>query len=479
MSLSRKALLVVCLSICLVAIVQPSQAADAPAAASTRAASTAVNAPRFLSAREPATGSSLRPPARWTSTENVLWKTDLPGLGWASPITWGNRLFITTCVSKGEELKPRKGLYLEDLDARKYKPDAAEHVWKVYCLDLADGRILWEQVAHEGVPAKPHHIKNTLASETPTTDGQRLYAYFGNVGIFCYDLAGKLLWKRLFDAHETNLGWGTSSSPVVYKDRVYILNDNEEDSHLLALDAATGKELWRVKRDEKTNYSTPYVWENSERTELVISAINYARSYDLDGKLLWQLKGKSILAIPMPVERFGNLYLTSGHVAWGENPFYCIKPGATGDISPGADAKAPLNEHLAWYQPKAGPYHPTPLILGEQIFVLLDRGMMLSLDAKTGAEIYPRKRIPNGGAYTSSPWTDGENVFCLNEDGVTFVVKPGSQFEVLGSHALADDDMCMATPIVLGDKLVIRTSQRVYCLQEGAKLAAAGPAAGK
>ncbi len=262
----------------------------------------------------------------------------------------------------------------------------------------------------------------------------------------------------------THYSWGTSISPIVYYERVYIVNDNEEKSSLIALDAKTGDEIWQIPREEHTNYSTPFIWENEKRTELVTSGIGYARSYSLDGNLLWQIKGRSILAIPKPFAKFGNLYLTSGHVAWGENPMYCVRPGAEGDLSPSDDAKAPLSPHLVWYQPKAGPYHPTPLIVGETIYVLYDRGMMAAYDAKTGKEVYPRKRIPNGRAFTSSPWSYGDKVFCLNEDGVTFAIRTGPQFEVLYTNELAEDDMGMATPVVIGDKLLIRTSPRLYCI---------------
>lgn len=422
------------------------------------------NVPGFLTSREPQADASAVPPEKWSASENIAWKVDLPGLGWSSPIVWQGKVYVTTCVNAGETKAPRKGLYLEDLDANKYPPPKDEHQWKVVCLDLATGRIAWQHVAHRGIPAKPHHIKNTLASETPVTDGQRLYVYFGNVGLFCYDLAGKPLWSKPFAAHDTQLGWGTSISPVVHEGRVYIVNDNDEASSLIAFDAETGSELWNVPREEKTNYATPYVWTNSARTELVTSGIGFARSYDFDGNLLWQIKGRSILAIPTPFARFGNLYLTSGHVAWGGNPLYVVKPGAEGDLSPGEEAGAPLSRHLAWYLPKAGPYHPTPLIVGEQLYVLYDRGLMAAYDAKTGREIYPRTRIPEGRAFTSSPWTYGDKLYCVNEDGVTFAIRTGPQFEVLHTNPLAEDDMCMASPVVVGDRLLIRSSARLYCV---------------
>jgi outer membrane protein assembly factor BamB len=421
-----------------------------------------INVPRFLTGRQVTTVSDVRPPEHWSSTENVAWKCDLPGLGWSSPVVWNGKVFLTTCINSGNLRAPRKGLYIEDVDANKYPPDKSEHVWKVYCIDLAGGSVVWEQTAHKGLPAKPHHIKNTLASETPATDGERLYVLFGNVGLFCYDLDGKLLWTHPIEAHETRYGWGTSMSPVVYGDRVYFADDNEEKSTLLALDKRTGQVIWQISRDEKTNYSTPYVWENPKRTELVISGINWVTSYDLNGKELWKLKGKSILAIPTPFERFGLLYVASGHVIWGENRIYAIRPGATGDISP-IDRK-PTSKFIAWYR-KIGPYHPTPLIIGDNLYMLFDRGFLACFNAKTGKIVYDKKRIPNGRALTSSPWSYAGKLFCLNEDGVTFAIQPGPKFEVLDTNALAEDDMCMATPVIVGDKLLIRTAKRLYCIE--------------
>ena len=258
------------------------------------------NVPRFLASDSRAEVGDFHPPLHWSATENVRWKTDLPGLGWSSPIVWGNRIYLTTCVNTGAGVAPRKGLYIVDLDARKYPPAKDKHLWKVYCLDLESGSVVWERTAHEGIPAMTHHIKNTLASETPCTDGERVYAHFGNLGLFCYDMDGELIWKYLIEPRETRYGWGTAMSPVVYKDRVYLVNDNEEQSSLIALDKRTGNVVWEVARDEQTNYSTPFVWENEQRTELVISGINWVMSYDLEGKELWRIKGKSILHSSLP-----------------------------------------------------------------------------------------------------------------------------------------------------------------------------------
>jgi outer membrane protein assembly factor BamB len=440
------------------------------------------NVPRFLTGRQTSAADPVHPPERWSATENVGWKVDIAGLGWSSPIVWNGRIYLTTCISAAPDRKPRKGLYLEDLDANKYPADKSPHIWKTLCFDLATGNVVWEQVASEGVPAKPHHIKNTLASETPTTDGERLYVLFGNLGLFCYSLDGRPLWNVPIPARNTRYGWGTSMSPVVFGDRIYYADDNEETASVVALDKRTGKEVWRVSRNEKTNYSTPYIWETPNRTELVISGINWVTSYDLSGKELWKIKGKSILAIPTPFAHDGLLYVTSGHVIWGKHRIYAIRPGAKGDISPPDDDKdeksaatpeSPndakgLDPHIVWYR-KIGPYHPTPLIVGDKLYVLFDRGILICFDAKTGKLIFDKQRLAKGIAFTSSPWSYGDKLFCLNEDGVTSVVQVGPKFKNLHTNTLAEDDMCMATPVIVGDKLLIRTAKRLYCVQHASK----------
>lgn len=428
------------------------------------------NTPEFLLGRHPAAGSKVHPPTRWSATENVAWKRDLPGRAWSSPIVWGQRIFLTTCVSTGQEPEARKGLYLEDLDANKYPRETHDHLYKVFCIDLASGNVVWEQVAHQGVPAKPHHIKNTLASETPATDGERVYALFGNLGLFCYDMDGKLIWKYDISPRNTLYGWGTSMSPIVHQDRVYIVNDNEEEAWIAAIDKHTGKQIWKTARDAHSNFSTPFVWENPLRTEIIVNGRKFAQSYDLNGKELWKVEGKSAVAVPRPFEKFGLLYVTSGHVAFGENRTYAVRPGASGDISPVSDK--PKSEFLAWSS-KIAPYHPTPLIIDDKLYMLFDRGLMSCYEAKTGEAVYERKRIPVGG-FTSSPWTYDNKIFCLNENGETFAIKAGPDFEVLYQNTLADDDMGMATPVIVDDRLLIRTSARLYCIGK----ATAGSVAG-
>ena len=404
-----------------------------------------------------------RLPVHWSATENVAWKTDLPGRGWSSPIVAGNRVFLTSVINQGESEDPKKGLYFGG--DRPTPPDSL-HQWMVFCLDLETGDVLWKRQVHAGKPTTAIHLKSSFASETPVTDGVRVYAYFGNIGLFCFDLQGELIWEKFLTPQKTRNGWGTAASPVLHKNRVYLVNDNEDDSYLLALDKNTGEEIWRIKRDEKSNWSTPYVWVHDQRTEIVTPGTGKVRSYDLSGKLLWELTGMSTITIATPYEHDGLLYISSGYVGDRRHrPIYAIKPGASGDISLADNEDA--NEWIAWCQKMAGPYNPSTLIYDDRLFVLYDFGFMACFNTADGATIFKRQRIPNGRAFTSSPWAYGGLVFCLNEDGVTYVIKVGEDLEILHANELAEDDMAMATPAIVGQRLLIRTAARIYCIEKG------------
>jgi outer membrane protein assembly factor BamB len=395
-------------------------------------------------------------PDRWSATENVAWKTDIPGVGWSSPIVWGNRIFVTSVISSGEIEPPKKGLYF---GGNRYDTPTAEHRYVVYALDWKTGKILWERDVYKGPPKGPRHLKNSYASETPVTDGERLYAYFGNLGLYCFDVTGKLVWQQAIEPRKTRFGWGTAASPVLHQDRLFIVNDNDEKSYLTAYDKKTGKELWKVEREIETNWATPYIWESGKRSELIVPATKSVRSYDLDGKVLWEFKGMSTIVIPTPFSKFGLLYIASGYVGDQHRPVYAVRPGASGDISlkPGETS----NQYIAWYQPQAGPYNPTPIIYGDFYYTLLDRGFFTAHDARTGKEIYGKQRIASeAAAFTSSPWAYNGKIFCLSEDGDAYVIQAGADYKLIGKNSL--DEMCMATPAIARGSLILRTASKLY-----------------
>jgi outer membrane protein assembly factor BamB len=416
--------------------------------------------PQFRGSRSLGVSEETGLPDTWSTTQNVRWKTDVPGRGWSSPIVWGDKIFLTSVINDGAYETAKKGLYF---GGERLKPSSSVHRWMVYCLDWQTGKILWERLAHKGIPESTIHIKNSYASETPVTDGERLYAYFGNLGLFCYDLNGKELWSKKWGSFKTQFGWGTAASPVLYKDRLYVVNDNEEQSFLVALDKKTGEQIWRVERDEKSNWATPYVWENELRTELVTPGRGKVRSYDLDGKPLWEFAGMSQLTIPTPFTQFGLLYVCSGYVLDKLRPLYAIRPGAAGDIS--LKDNETSNAFIAWSHRLAGPYNPTPVVYGDHVYVLYDRGFFACYDARTGKEVYDKQRL-GASAFTASPWAYDGKIFCLSEDGDTFVLQAGPEFKVLGKNSL--EEMCMATPALVRGSLIIRTESKVYRIEKGA-----------
>lgn len=399
-------------------------------------------------------------PATWSDSENISWKTDIPGRGWSSPIVWGKRVFLTSVVNLGESEAPKKGLYF---GGDRPTPPQANHRWMLFCLDLESGKILWEKQIHEGVPETPIHLKGSYASETPVTDGEHLYVLFGNIGVYCFDFDGEEIWKRPIKPRKMRNGWGTAASPVLHEDRLYVINDNDEDSYLQALDKKTGQEVWRTERDEKSNWATPYLWRNKFRTEIITPGTGRVRSYDLNGKELWSLEEMSSITIATPYQYDGLLYVSSGYVGDPSRPLYAIRPGAKGDIS--LQDEQTSNEWIAWSQPTGAPYNPSTITYDGIVYVLYDFGFMMAYNADDGSEVYSKKRIPKGRAFTASPWAYDGKIFCLNEDGLTIVIQAGDEFKVLETNTLAEDDMGMATPAIVGNRLLIRTSARIYCIQ--------------
>ncbi len=402
----------------------------------------------------PADESGL--PSSWSATENVEWKHQIGGSGWSSPIAWDDRVFLTSARAASMQDAPRGGFYQGAVESPK--PDD-EHLWLAHCIDLGSGKQLWQSELHKGVPEVGRHRKNSFASETAVTDGQRVFAHVGDLGTWCLDYDGKAVWSRAWNPVRTRWGYGTASSPALHGGRLYIANDHEGESYLVALDKLTGQEIWRVGRDEPTTWSTPFVWESGSRTEIVTVGKNRVRSYDTDGTLLWELGRLSSLAIPTPFASGGLLYITSGYMNSEDRPIYAIRPGASGDITLAEGETS--GEHIAWSVPRGGPYHPSGLVYRGLYYTLFDQGFLTCHDARSGAEVYGKQRVSRDSAnFTASPWAYDGNVFCLDEEGTTFVIGAGPEFKLLGANKLSE--MCMATPAIAGGALLIRTHSALY-----------------
>ena len=398
-------------------------------------------------------------PDTWSETQNVVWKTDIPGAGWSSPVVWDDHILLTATITQASEPRPIKGLYDPGDDNGRTK-SVAEHRWVVYDVDFNTGTIRWQQELLRSVPNVQRHIKNSFASETPVTDGERVYVYFGSMGLLtALDMSGKRVWAKELGAFDGRQAFGTAASPVLYQDRVIVVQDNNTDSFIAAFNKRTGEEIWRVKREEAENWSTPYIWENELRTEIVTSGLRRVRSYDLNGKLLWELSGMTVNVTPTPFARYGLVYINSGYPGASPRPVYAIRPGASGDISLRPNETS--NQFIVWYQPLLGTYNTSSLVYGDYYYTLLDRGFLLCNDARTGKEIYGRQRIAGDAAgFSASPWAYNGKIFLLSEDGDTFVVEAGSQFKLSGKNSL--NEMSLATPAVVRGSLIIRTQSKLY-----------------
>jgi len=429
-----------------------------------------VQARRWQQFRGPQAGvapDDPRLPDTWTTTENVAWRIDIPGRSWSSPIVWDDHVFVVTAVNTKTPSQPPNPVitYLArslggTMSGADITKPTDEHRWTVYDIDVRTGRIRWERQIQAALPQQPVHQKNSFASETPVTDGERVYVYLGYAGLFAFDMNGAPVWSKPIDAPRMRTGWGTAASPVLHNGRLYIVNDNEDRSFIAAFDARTGAQLWRTAReDERSNWATPFVWQNEQRTEIVTTGTRKVRSYDTNGNLLWELAGMTSIHAVTPVAGHGLLFVSSGYFPDNPRPTYAIRPGARGDIS--LKAGETSNEFIAWSNPTLASAYPSPLVLGDQYYTLMDRGFLTSNDPRTGKEIYSRQRIAvDSGTFTASPWTYNGKIFAISEDGDTFVMQAGPSFKLLGRNAL--DEMTLASPAVANGSLFIRTATKLY-----------------
>jgi outer membrane protein assembly factor BamB len=424
---------------------------------------------------------SLRLPERWSASKNVRWVIDVPGNGWSSPIVWGDRVFTTSAI--GGKKEPSTGIfgqdYVADLTRQGLSPAAAlerarardtekaaeigDVQYLVYAFDFPTGRLLWHREAHRGEPFGGRHRKNTFASETPATDGERLYAYFGNVGLFCYTMDGQLLWTRRWEPQPMWATIGTASSPVVDDGRVYVLHDNEGQAFLAGVDAASGRELFFTPRTHgsgrsMSGWSTPFIWRHAGRTELVTIGRGMVVSYDRDGRELWRLGGVSGSATTSPVTDRRLLFAGAGSQGESNRPMFAIRPGASGDISL-RDGES-SNEYVAWFQPRVASYTPSPLVYQDRMYLVNDNGVLTVLDAPTGREVYKARVGGAGHTFSASPWASHGRVFLLTEDGETFVLEASDEYREVARNDLGE--MTLATPAIAGTSLLVRTRTKLY-----------------
>jgi outer membrane protein assembly factor BamB len=439
-----------------------SPTAAAPPASPTTAAAEAAWWPSF---RGPgASGVAPGPaPAEWNAEtgEGIAWKTAIPGLSHASPVVWGDRIFVATAVSSEASPETRFGLY-GDVAPVESRP---EHSYRLLALDRHSGKVLWDREAAKVTPRVKRHPKSTHSDPTPATDGKRVVALFPAAGLFAFDLDGKLLWQvdlGTLDAgwfYDPTYQWEFGSSPVLWNDLVFVQADVHSGSFLAAFDAATGQQRWRVSRDEIPSWATPTVVERDGRAELITNATGAIRAYDPQtGKELWQLRGNSEIVVPTPFAAHGLVYLTSGYAPI--QPIYAVRAGLSGDVTPAEGQTS--NAGVAWSHRNGGPYMPTPVVVGEHLFTVGNNGIVAIYDAKSGERL-AREKLPVGAAFTASPVAADGKVFLASEDGDVWVLAAGPKFELLGKNPVGE--VMMATPAIVDGVLYVRGRSHLFAVK--------------
>jgi outer membrane protein assembly factor BamB len=454
-------------------------ATEAPAAAAPPAATAAAptattppapiarptgarNWPSFRGDGSAGNGDGQRAITEWdaASGKNIKWKTPIPGIATSSPIVWGNRVFTTTAVSSAGDNSFKTGLYGD------VKPvdDLSPHEWKMYCLDKATGKILWERSASVGTPRTKRHTKSSQASSTPVTDGRRVIAVFGSVGaMIAWDYTGKELWRVNVGTLDSGwffdpaFQWGHSSSPIIYRNSVILQADIQKGSFIAAWDLATGKPLWRTERaDEISTWGTPTIARTTDGREVLVTNGTKVRGYDpATGKQLWTLGPNSEITIGTPVAGNGMVYVTGGYPP--VRPIYAIRPGAEGDISLQKGQES--NQSIAWSNMTEGTYIPTPLLYDGYLFTLNINGVLTAYDPQTGKRAF-RGRVGTGGAFSSSPVGADGRLYIASEDGEVYVISATPDMKQLAKNEMKE--VIMSTPAISDGLIIVRTMGHLY-----------------
>jgi outer membrane protein assembly factor BamB len=395
-------------------------------------------------------------PLEWSPTKNIKWKTPIEGRSHSSPIVWGNRVFLTTAI-EGPVVPGAKAVKHMDGDKEFYHPDSVgadhKHTFKVLCLDRDTGKILWQATAWEGTPYDNRHRKSSYAASTPVTDGKLVYAFFGTEGLYAYDFKGKLAWKAQLGNLGT-VGMGTGTSPILFEDLLIVQCDEENgaSSFIVALDKKTGKEVWKTPRKVQVSWSTPILVRTATRTELITSGTEFVISYDpTTGKELWRHKGVESNAIPSPVANSEMVFLVAGFPA---KIALAIRLGGSGDLTG--------TPNVPWQYAKGTAYVPSPILYGDYLYLMSDRGVLTCIDAKTGEVKYEGGRIPIPATFTASPVAFDGKILMTSEDGDTFIVKSGPRHEILGTNSVGEP--VYASPAIANGRIFIRGEKNLYCI---------------
>ena len=391
-------------------------------------------------------------PLTWSDTSNVRWKVEIPGRGHSTPVAAGDRLFLTTAIPTGPAA-PAPAVEAGGRGPGGGAGAGQEHRFEVLAVDRKTGKILWQRTATTAVPHEGHHrIYGSFASNAPATDGQRVYAFFGSRGLYVYDLEGKPLWQKDFGLKMAmRLAFGEGTGAVVHNGKVYLQFDHQQEGFIVALDGATGKELWRAPRMENSSWSTPLVVEHAGAKQLVVTADTKVKAYDVEtGKVVWEVAGLGVNPIPQPVQHGDLVLLMSGY----RNPkLMAVRLGRTGDLT-GTDA-------IVWETTRGTSYTASPALHNGTLYVVADNAQMSVFNAATGEAHYLQTRLPKPYNFKASPLIVGDRVYLATEEGDVVVVKTGQQFEVLATNTLTDQSF-IASPIAIDTDLYLRSRTHLF-----------------
>ncbi len=395
-------------------------------------------------------------PSEWSETKNIKWKFAVPGKGHSTPVIWGDRIYLSTAVETDKEGQPpvqkvnaKRGRGMPSTQTNKI------HKFVVMALNKSDGQVLWQTTVKEEWPKEGTHEFGSWASNSPLTDGENIYAYFGSRGLYCLDMEGTVKWERDFGQLNKRMNFGEGSSPALFGNKIVVTWDHEGQSFIIALDKKTGKDIWKVDRDEGTSWASPFIVETNGKHQVITSATSLIRSYDLaTGELIWECAGMTANAIPQPVEANGIVYIMTG---FRGNALLAIRLSeAKGNIT---DTDA-----IIWKLNQDTPYTPSPLLFEDHLYFLKsNNGILSCYDAKTGKVIYSNQRLEGMGNIFTSPVIASNKIIILGQKGVAYVVKHGSTFEILSKNQL--DDNFNASPVVVGNQLFLRGYKNLYCIE--------------
>ncbi len=394
---------------------------------------------------------------------NVLWKTEIPGLGISCPVVWGDKVFLTTAISEKDKAGFKTGLYGNVIPVN----DSSVHEWKVYCINRSTGKILWERTSYKGIPKIKRHPKSTHANTTVATEGTHVVAFFGSEGLYCYDFNGNLKWQKSFGVLKSiwavmpNAEWEFASSPVIHDGKLIIQCDVLENSFVAALDVRTGRELWRADRDEIPGWCTPNIYTNEGRKYVVVNGYKHRGAYDLEtGKEIWRMSGGGDIQIPTPIVGNGLIFFNSAHGA--SSPIMAVSIKAAGDIT--LKEGETSNEFVKWYIPKGGSYMHTMLLYRNRLYNVDWNGTIRCLDPLTGKEIYNAK-LGRSDSFIASPVASDGRIYIAGEEGKLFIIQDGDVFKLLAEIPL--NDVCMSAPAIVEKMMLIRTQK--YLIAVGQK----------